>query len=195
MISKKTQLQTNRPKRFKKCKYCQEKAIPYGEMRKFCFKNKCIQAHNQATRLTQKRTAKKILRNNDKSALRNDCKDIANKIGKLQCFLRGEVYCVTCGATNCKFDGGHFLHASTHSAIRYVTKQINPQCVNCNQYNGGRYKEYKVYMTNRYGTDYVSWLESQNGVTKKFTLQYLQKFKRVMGKKARVLEKRLKAMM
>lgn len=194
--SKKDQTRKRHKKpRARKCLTCRKWFTPKEAGETTCSTD-CAILYGQSSYKKQKqkenRIAKQNLRNNDRSILRKDCQDIANRIGKLQCFLRGEIYCVTCGATDGKFDGGHFLHASTHSAIRYITFQINPQCVNCNQYNNGRYAKYKIYMIDKYGEEYVKWLESQNGITKKFTLEYLRKFKRIMGKRKRILEARFK---
>lgn len=60
--------------------------------------------------------------------------------------------CITCGSSlvGKKFDAGHFMK-STHSFTKFMEKNIHGQCVNCNQYNGGRELEYYQAIVLIYG--------------------------------------------
>ena len=58
-----------------------------------------------------------------------------------------------------KYDSGHFLKAGNHPYTRFMEKNIHSQCVNCNQYNGGREKEYKEALIIKYGQRTVDALE------------------------------------
>lgn len=137
--------------------------------------------------------AKRKLRNEHKPSLKEDVQKIANRIGKLQNMLKGKNECVTCGRFSSKqMDGGHYLPTSTYSPIRYYTLQIRPQCVTCNRYNGGMPKEYRPYLIKELGLEKVLWLESHKGQIRQYSTAYLQRYKLVMGKRLRVLEKRLK---
>lgn len=124
----------------------------------------------------------------DKSLLREKVQKLANRYGRLREFSRGNNFCVSCGNTNCKFDGGHFLPTSTYPKIRYNTLQINPQCVKCNRYNGGSFKEYRVYMIKRFGIKYVEKLESTHRESANYSVVYLQKYLRIMGKRIKRYE-------
>lgn len=187
--------EAEKPKRMKKCHQCKERSIPYGSMRTFCFKNECIEAHNKKTLAKKKRDAVATARNNDKSWLMDKCQKIAQKQGKLHSYLCGIHQCVTCGielSTQKQIDGGHFLPKNNWSAIKLYTLQIHPQCVGCNSHNSGQRSEYKTFMINRYGLEKTEWLESFRGVTRKYTVEYLRKYKRVMSKRVRRQEKLLK---
>lgn len=188
----KTKTLKTKTKRLKKCHYCKERSVPYGDMRVFCFKNECIEEHNRKTRRVTKHNAKKALRNDNRTTLLQDCQIIANRIGKLKCWIKGELECVTCGRVPNKTDGGHCFSVGDYSAIRFYTPQINPQCVNCNRYNGGREKEYEVYLTANLGKSKVEWLKSQKNVTVDHSKAYLRRFKEVMGKRLKKLETRYK---
>jgi len=198
--SKEAQLKKNvdekqKEVRYRKCRYCKEKTVPYGSINPFCFENKCIIKHNEVTTASKKRKAKQELRNNNKSELMEDCQKLAQKIGRQHGRLSGLINCVTCStplATQIKHDGGHFLPKNNYSEIKLYTLQIHPQCVKCNQHNSGMRHEYKLFMISRYGEEKTEWLESFKGViSKKYTLEYLRKYKNIMGKRSRVLQKRI----
>lgn len=59
--------------------------------------------------------------------------------------------CITCDRPlTGKFDAGHFMK-STNSYTKFMEKNIHGQCVNCNQYNGGREREYEHVLIAKYG--------------------------------------------
>ena len=67
--------------------------------------------------------------------------------------------CITCDTIlTGKFDAGHYLKA-THSFTKFMRKNIHGQCVNCNQYNGGREVEYRKALIEKYGLRTVEALE------------------------------------
>ena len=88
------------------------------------------------------RIAKVEYKKTDKSLLKKQVQQIANRLGKLQNMLKGEYNCVTCGKRSPQMDGGHAYPTSTYSPIRYYTLQIRPQCTPCNRWNNGMPREY-----------------------------------------------------
>ncbi len=59
--------------------------------------------------------------------------------------------CITCDRPLIgKFDAGHFMKG-TNSYTKFMEKNIHGQCVNCNQYNGGREREYEHALIAKYG--------------------------------------------
>lgn len=79
--------------------------------------------------------------------------------------------CVTCdntpgGAskylTGSDIDAGHFLPRSVYPSIRFDTRQIFSQCVNCNRHNSGRRHEFRLFMIDLHGLELVEWFEAQN---------------------------------
>jgi len=184
MFTKEQQLSKKKKPRKKKCKNCNDWFTPEREMQTTCG-IPCAIAYANKDNVKQKEInkQKREFRQSDKTILKEKVQKLANKYGRLREFSRGNVFCVTCGAKNVKFDGGHFLPTSTYPSIRYYTLQINPQCVNCNQYNGGKPKEYREYMIKRFGLKKVEDLEAQHRVSRKYTVEYYQKYLRVMSKR------------
>ena len=71
--------------------------------------------------------------------------------------------CCTCdrATLTSSFDAGHFLTRGARSDIRFELTNIHKQCVSCNQYNGGRPKEYAEFIVKKYGREHLDWLECQ----------------------------------
>ena len=178
----------------KKCRNCKAEFTPTRPF-EICCGYLCSIEYARA-KITAKRKkdtsrVKREFKNSDKCHLKMQVQKIANRLGKLQNMIKGHNECVTCGAfSENQMDGGHAFPTSTYSPIRYYTLQIRPQCVKCNRFNGGQPKEYRAYLASELGEDKVRWLESHKGkITKKFTVEYLQKYKKAMGKRLKRQEK------
>ncbi len=195
-MTKAEQLHKNKePKlRQRKCKQCRQWFTPDNKYQETC-SVECAIEYAPKKMAKEKRKSIRRFRESDKSKLKRDVQRIANRLGKLHNMIRGYKECITCGSySKLQMDGGHCFPTSTYSPIRYYTLQIRPQCVKCNRFNGGSPKEFKVYLISELGSEKVEWLESHKGITtKKFTVEYLQKYKRVMGKRLRMQEKRYNA--
>ena len=198
MITKQDQLKKTKKLKTKPCKYskCKKDFVPVNR-KHICCDWKCgieyAKEKEAKRKISDNRKAKKEYRDSDKPTLRKDAQKIANRLGKLHNMIRGIERCVTCGSfSSNQMDGGHAYPTSTYSPIRYYTLQIRPQCVKCNRFNGGSPKEFEEYLIRELGTEKVNWLKSHKGkITKKFTAEYLQKYKKVMGRRLRRQEKLL----
>jgi len=80
----------------------------------------------------------------------------------------GYVQCVSCGVQKHykQMDGGHFISRSfTFHTLR--EENIHPQCKMCNRYFGKVHDDYRRYMVDMYGEDYVEWLtDTKHRITK-----------------------------
>lgn len=74
-----------------------------------------------------------------------------------------EELCCTCpnSTLSSAFDAGHFLTRGARSDVRFELTNIHKQCVSCNQYNGGRPKEYAIFIEKKYGKEHLEWLECE----------------------------------
>lgn len=164
-----------------------------------CEKMKCRQdyamkhlSNKVKEKKTQARRELRAFNESDKTVLKQLAQMLVNKYARLRDYLENGLRCVTCNSITGKRDGGHFLPTSGYSSIRYNTNQIHQQCVNCNQYNGGRYKEYRVFMIDKYSLEYVENLEAQKGVIRGYSVEYYQRLIKVVRKKINKLELKLK---
>lgn len=71
--------------------------------------------------------------------------------------------CCTCDKSTLTsaFDAGHFLTRGARPDVRFELTNIHKQCVSCNQYNGGRPKEYAAFISEKYGAGHLEWLECE----------------------------------
>ena len=176
----------------RKCKHCKTKFNPYTSFQKYCLQtDECIAENNKQHRQKESKKAKKEFRENDKTALRDKIQRLANKYGRIMDYQRWLIEgCITCGIKTGKVDGGHFLPTSSYPSIRYYSKQIKCQCINCNQYNNGKPLEYEAKMRLMYGDDFVDNLKNEHRNSRKYSIEYMKKYIRVINKRVKKLELR-----
>lgn len=153
--------------------------------------SKQLKEKKQKKDKTEARIALREFKKSDKPVLKELAQKLINQYSRKRDEYENGLRCCTCGKTDGKFDGGHFLPTSGYSAIRYNTNQIHLQCVNCNQYNGGRYKEYRLFMIDKYGIEYVEALEATKTVQRGYSVEYYQKLIKVVRKKLEKVKKKL----
>ena len=103
--------------------------------------------------------------------------------------------CVSCGGNpeqirGGTFDAGHYRSRGSASHLRFNLLNIHKQCVKCNRFNSGNAVDYRIELINRIGQDNVDKLEGDNKA-KKFTIEYLERIKKIFNKRARFYEARL----
>ena len=138
----------------------------------------------------QKAKKKREFKQNDKPKLMQKCQSLANKYARIRDERLGRG-CITCGTKNAKWDGGHFLPTSTYSSIRFYTLQIHKQCFQCNRINSGKPREYREAMINMHGIEWVEKLESTKNITRKYTVEYLNKYLLVIGRRLKKITNRM----
>ena len=180
--------------KLKKCRQCGE---PFERNPKvvtpFC-SNLCELTAKAMSNLKeikkQKAKKKREFRQNDKPRLMQKCQSLANKYARIRDERLGRG-CITCGTKNAKWDGGHFLPTSTYSSIRFYTLQIHKQCFQCNRINSGKPREYREAMINMHGIEWVEKLESTKNITRKYTVEYLNKYLLVIGRRLKRMTNRI----
>ena len=189
MYSKTEQLKHNKPPKVKKkkCKYCKSYFEVKRPLQVVCEDVNCAIEYGKIVKAKKHRQNLKAFNNNDKTILRAKAQSLANKYGRLRDLKSGRITCVTCNKTANKWDGGHCFPTSIYPSIRYYTPQIGMQCINCNQYNGGRPLEYEAYLRIKLGDEKVDWLKSQHRASRKYSVEYLQKLIKVFTKKIKKL--------
>lgn len=119
----------------------------------------------------------------------SECQDIINKIVRLRDKHLG---CCSCDRGP-KWDGqwhaSHLRSIGAVSAVRFHLWNIHKGCSICNKHLSGNLAEYLPRIRARIGDEKVDWLYTQNQLVK-HDVEYLKKFKRVMGKRLRRIEKR-----
>lgn len=178
----------------KLCAYCGTKFVPVRAMQAVCSavcagrKVKADKARN-ARELRERKAAMKTRREWIAEAQRE-----VNRYCRLRDIAAGKG-CISCGAPyrgayGGAFDAGHFRSVGSAPHLRFFTSQIRLQCVRCNRHLGGNVVEFRRGLVAERGSEWVERIEAMQGVAK-WSVQWLERLKKVAAKKARRLEKRL----
>lgn len=88
-----------------------------------------------------------------------------------------------------RFDGGHYKSVGAHPELQLNLMNIHGQCRSCNGFKGGCPDEYRKGLILRYGENLVDKLEGPQPRVK-WTLDYLEKYRRVIRKLTKRYKKR-----
>lgn len=147
-------------------------------------REKAERAQDRATRERLKPRAKWLA----------ECQAIVNRYVRVLALSRGDG-CYTCGATpeqkfGGTFDAGHFRSVGSAPHLRFWIPQIKMQCIPCNRHKGGMALAFRRALVRDHGEQWVESLESMQHVAK-FDIDYLRRFKSVIGRRLKRLEKSL----
>ena len=191
-----------KPLKPRKCKSCDRAFQPISSMSKAC-SVPCALAlvakanarkEAKAKREEAKSTRAAKIKLKTRREWISEAQVAVNKVVRLRDALAG-YGCISCGASpNARFggamDAGHFRSVGSAPHLRYFLPQIWAQCKRCNRDLGGSYANYRKGLIERRGVAFVERIEAMQG-TAKWSIEYLQRLKKVMNKKARRLERRL----
>lgn len=171
------------------CNYCKDKFVPYNSFQKFCFKDECIKEHNKTEREKKARKAKKEFKGNDKSTLLKLAEKVVNTYVRLRDLNKP---CCSCGHFGDRqFHAGHYQNVGGHQQLRFYTLNIHKQCSICNNWKSSNNEQYRPFMINKYGLEFVESLES-NQERGNYTVEYLQRLIKVFRKKIKLYQERFR---
>lgn len=188
-----------------RCRHCKVKFSPEEKGR--VLHPECIsdwitaELNRQAAKKEKARKAKEKVERAEirkrKEALKTlgqltaDCRVIVQKIARIRDRHDGCISCHVGPNYGGVWHGSHFRPAGNNSAVELHLWNIHKSCEQCNYFKGGNIGAYRPRLIAKIGADRVDWLESQTQVVKR-TRQYLERFKTVMGKRLRRMEKKAK---
>jgi len=118
----------------------------------------------------------------------NECKAIAQKYARVRDYADGCISCDKGANWWGQWHGSHFRPAGNNKAVALNLWNIHKSCSECNNHKSGNLVDYQDKLINKIGLDKVEWLKSQTHAYK-FDVDYLKKYKRVIGKRLKRLEK------
>lgn len=192
----------NRLPRKKKCRSCGVVFEPARSMQQACSvpcaislaEKQKAQKAARANRAERKSLAERKVKLKTRGEWIREAQAAVNKVARLRDILAGHG-CISCGSRpDARFggamDAGHFRSVGSAAHMRFFLPQIRLQCVKCNRYLGSNAVEYRKGLIQRIGIERVEEIESMQW-TAKWSVEYLQRLKKVMNKKARRLERRI----
>ena len=139
------------------CKNCKTKFTPSRPFQVVC-SIKCAHEYSKVIQAKKKRKAKVEFHRSDRTYLTRQAQYWVNKYIK----LRDKYTCISCGNKTRKMDAGHYRPAGRNSALRFDERNINCQCVICNQFKSGNLIAYREALIKKIGLEMVLELESNN---------------------------------
>lgn len=117
-----------------------------------------------------------------------ECQAIANKYARIRDAGDGCISCDKPASWGGQWHGSHFRSVGAASAVRLNLWNIHKACSVCNHHLSGNVAAYRPRLVEKIGAARVEWLEAQNQLVR-YDVDYLKKYKRVMGKRLRRMEK------
>ncbi|MDR0216172.1 MAG: recombination protein NinG [Comamonas sp.] len=186
-----------------RCAHCRAKLIP--ERQSQIVHAECAEAYAIAKREKEERAQAKAARmaakveraetKRRKEAVKprskwlDECQTIVNKMVRLRDAHLGCCSCDRGPGWGGQWHASHLRSVGAASAVRFHLWNIHKGCSICNNHLSGNLAEYLPRIRARIGDSKVDWLYTQNQVVT-HDVEYLKKFKRVMGKRLRRMEKR-----
>jgi len=140
-----------------RCKNCREKFEQKQFLQKYCDKKECqIEERTQLALKNLegiKKQKKKDLAVKKKDMLtKSDYIKILQQLVNRFVRNRDGNYCISCDAPiNGKVDAGHLFSVGNYPSVRFDLRNINSQCIRCNQFNGGSILEYRENLIKKIG--------------------------------------------
>lgn len=176
---------------------CGEKFVPMRSMQSACGVS-CAQA--MAQRKREKESARKELEDRRQtrakrealktiSQLESDCRKIVQKIARIRDRHDGCISCHMGPNYGGQWHGSHYRAHGGCSSLQFHLWNIHKACAQCNLFKGGNREGYVQGLLAKpgYGRERIDWLDSQPK-SKRFSREYLRRFKSVMAKRLRRLE-------
>ncbi|MDQ0022919.1 hypothetical protein J2X90_000705 [Variovorax paradoxus] len=175
----------------KPCAHCGTQFRPFSSTSRVCSPicaARFVKAKNRDEREQFKARKEKAKRT---SKWEEECRAIVQKIARIRDRNDGCISCHLPATWGGQWHGSHFRSHGAASAVQFHLWNIHKSCSSCNRDKGGNIIAYRPRLVEKIGQEKVDWLMSQNQIVR-HPVEYYKRFKAVMGKRLRRLEKRIK---
>jgi len=189
----------SKPPKPRKCKSCSVEFMPQrmGQavcspvcaldlVRKGKAKTEAIKA-----KVERRETRAKLEKLKTISQLEEDCRKIVQKIARIRDRHDGCISCHMGANYGGQWHGSHYRAHGACSSLQFHLWNIHKACAQCNLFKGGNREGYVQGLLSKhgYGRERIDWLDAQPK-SQRFSRDYLERFKVVMGKRCRRLERK-----
>jgi hypothetical protein len=169
-------MNTNRNIKQKKCKYCETLFYPIKTTATVCTWE-C--ANLLAKEKSEKKKAKEwnVRKKELKEGLmtKSDWTKILQQLVNRYVRQRDGNFCISCNKeVQGKIDAGHMFSVGNYPSVRFDLRNINSQCIKCNQYNGGSLLEYRKYLIKKIGISDFEDLELKAHQNRQYSIPELK---------------------
>lgn len=124
-----------------------------------------------------------------RSKWEDECRKIVQKIARIRDRNDGCISCHLPATWDGQWHGSHFRSVGAASAVQFHLWNIHKACKPCNKDKSGNIIAYRPRLIEKIGQEKLDWLMAQNQ-TFKPPIEYYKRFKAVMGKRLRRMERR-----
>ena len=173
-----------------RCKNCRNKFEPKSFLQKFCMENdECIKIFIEQTKAKEWLKKKKQMKENlqTKSDYIKILQILVNRYVKLR---DNGLPCISCQKEiKNKRDSGHYFSVGGYPSVRFDLRNINSQCINCNQFNGGNLIEYRKHLINKIGQNEFDELDRLAHQKRQYTIDEIKDLIKEYKEKIKQIEK------
>lgn len=189
----------NKPPKPKSCKVCRTSFMPKRPFEVWCspdcalviFKAKQEKKAKAEKAAERKADREKLDKLKPISKLEEECRAIVQRMARIRDKDDGCISCHMGPNYTGIWHGSHYRAHGGCSSLQFHLWNIHKACEQCNYFKGGNKEGFIAGLLKKpgYGRERIDWLDCQPK-SKKFTREYLHRFKRVMSKRCRRMEKR-----
>lgn len=177
-----------------KCKVCKSPYTKRNAWQSICGDTACIvesvyRAKAKRERLDRAKTKQKLEAIKPRAKYMAEAQAIANRYARVRDAKDGCISCDKPPNWGGQWHGSHFRSVGSASAVRLNLWNIHKACSICNNHLSGNIADYTPRLIAKIGAERVEWLRAQNQLVK-HDIDYLKKYKRVIGKRLKRMEKR-----
>ena len=157
----------------KKCKNCKESFNPLHFNQKYCFKKECTNVWIESEK--EKQWKKKKAKIKQELMTKSDYVKILQQLVNKYVRERDGNFCISCNKkVSGKIDAGHMFSVGNYPSVRFDLRNINSQCIKCNQYNGGSLLEYRENLIKKIGLKDFEDLEFKAHQNRQYTINEIK---------------------
>lgn len=174
----------------RRCKQCDSEFTPRLPLAYICSAicaARYVKAAKQAEKAKDKERGEKLKKTAQWEA---ECRAIVQKIARIRDRNDGCISCDLPASWDGQWHGSHFRSHGAASAVQFHLWNIHKACQPCNHRKSGNLEGYRPRIIEKIGQERVDWLLRQNQIVR-HDVDYYKRFKAVMGKRLRRMEKRI----
>lgn len=175
----------------KKCKACRAPFFPVSNWQTHCRAEACAIAAFEVARAKRQKAEEREHRKKlaDSKPLAHWLELTERVVNHFILTRDAALTCISCGTgTTVQWEAGHYRNVGSHPSIRFDLRNIHKQCHRCNFELSGNKDGYRIGLVERYGADFMDWLEGPHP-TAKFTREALAEIRREAAAETRRLKK------
>jgi hypothetical protein len=165
-----------KPIKPKKCKFCERPFTPIRPLQSCCtWECSMLYAKELNEKKEKKDWQKRKAKLKSELMTKSDYMKILQQLVNRYVRQRDGNFCISCQKIiNGKIDCGHYFSVGNYPSVRFDLRNLNSQCIRCNQFNGGSLHEYRKYLIEKIGLKEFEDLEQKAHQNRQFDISEIK---------------------